>query len=210
MIHQSRYILVLVTATLGLFTFGCGDGDGDGDGPEPLTTNIDAAKPLDQLDVSEARTLCEGATAFLSQPEVAEDVTESVCMLSGAFSAGFAGALGQVSTDAALQALCQQEVDSCLADGSATTPSDCSQAQVPTCSAPVSDLVDCFNTAPAQLRELAQLAACSTLTIAQLTAEPDPNATIPTSPACTALQQQCPDDADPGGGLLNPSELGMP
>lgn len=138
---------------------------------------------LDSLSPEELGELCADARASFDAAGATETSAELSCRTAGIFAV----ILFEPTTDAELQALCQEMYDDCIAEP-LETDDDCEEND--TCPATVAEFEACVEEYPTYLERFAmELPTCSELTMANLehalSYEPEP------TPACGIFWDQC-------------------
>lgn len=164
------------------------------DGPPPFETSVDEDKPIGELDEDEQADFCEDATAWVSQPEVRDELRRLACFSAG-LSGGYTDQSGEFD-----RAGCQQAYEACLNDLGDFEAAECNFTDLQ-CEASVGEYIACQEEALRQAAELLGSFSCETFDPVEFAEQNQDQTQLP--PACEALYEKCPelggdDSTDPG------------
>lgn len=195
--YSSRFAMsmraspVLLPLLAGLLVAPACDED---EGHPPFETSVDEGKPLGDLDESEQADFCEDATAWVSQPEVADDLRRVACFSAG-ISGGYTDESGEFD-----RAGCQQAYEACLDDLGDLEAAECNFSDLQ-CEVSVGEYISCQEEALRLASELLGSFSCETFDPVEFAEQNQDLTQLP--PACEALYESCPelggdDSSEPG------------
>lgn len=184
-----RYVLAAVAILAG-----CGGESG----AKPGVSGVDSESPIASLSASEQQQLCD-----YTRDEAAE-IRPTMCLLIGAMAAGMGAAFNSPTSDAEVQAMCEDAYQQCV-DGETTTSGSCT-AQGNDCQATVAEYEACVAETVAVFQKLQEyLPECSTFTVAdihmgedasevELTPEQEEMQALLSTPlqSCVLIEEKCP------------------
>jgi hypothetical protein len=160
-------------------------------------TSVPGSKSLATLTPADTAQICTDTSAYVTRNVSKSDL----CKLAGLFAAPFVLVGNPNATDADVQTACSDAVTSCnssSADGGSTAT--CSVGDTSTCNATatVDEYSKCVTDTTSALKgTLNAIPACSSLTVASLSADGGTGGTSTPPASCVTLMNDCPDISPP-------------
>ena len=182
---------------------GCGSSGGS---VGSFSTTVPPSTQLGQLSSAQLTSLCSDLNRYYTGLASNASLKQGSCKLAAVLTASLT--VGSSTTDAQLQAACNQAYNQCLS-GSSTTGQTltCTETPPASCTATVAQYTACLNdNVSATTAAFASLPACNSLTVASLSADGGSGGGGDELPAsCKTFSAAC---SDTGADLPDPTSSG--